>query len=113
MEGIRLATIFERNAEGDSGFISKSNTREQVITFAVENLTDEAQEVRALFPLTFSEQEDLRVRVTATPPPDETDLERQRGVSAWTLMLSPGETREVTIKVALDWPEGQDLVWYP
>lgn len=113
IEGIRLATIFERNAEGDSGFISKSNTREQVITFTVENLTDEAQEVRTLFPLTFSEQEDLRVRVTATPQPDETDLDRQRGVSAWTFMLPPGETREVSIKVALDWPEGQELVWYP
>jgi uncharacterized protein (TIGR02231 family) len=113
IEGIRLATIFERNAEGDTGIISKSNTREQQITFTVENLTGEAQQVRAIFPLTFSEQEDLRVRVTAAPAPDETDLERERGVSAWDLSLAPGETAEVSITVELDWPEGQVLVWRP
>ncbi len=69
IDGIRLETIFERNEEGDSGLISKSNTREQLITFTVENLTGEAQEVRAFFPITYSEQEDLKVRVTATPTP--------------------------------------------
>lgn len=113
VEGIRLETIFERNAEGDAGIITKSSTREQLITFTVENLTGEAQEVRALFPLTFSEQEDLRVRVNADPAPDETDLDRQRGVSAWSLSLAPGETKEVKITVTMDWPEGKQLVWYP
>lgn len=113
IEGIRLATIFERNAVGDTGLISKSNTREQRMTFTVENLTGEAQAVRAFFPLTYSEQEDLRVRVTATPEPDETDIDRARGVSAWDLVVAPGETAEVNITVALDWPEGMELFWYP
>lgn len=113
IEGIRLATIFERNAEGDAGLISKSNTREQRIVFTVENLTGEAQEVRALFPLTFSEQEDLRVRVSTVPTPDETDIGRERGVSAWNLALAPGETKEVRVTVQLDWPDGQELIWYP
>ena len=113
IEGIRLATIFERNEEGDTGLISKSNTREQRITFTVENLTQEPQELRAFFPLTFSEQEDLRVRVAAVPAPDETDIERARGVSAWDLVIAPGETAEVNITVALDWPEGMELYWNP
>ncbi len=113
IEGIRLATIFERNAEGDTGLISRSNTREQRLTFTVENLTGEAQELRAFFPLTYSEQEDLRVRVSATPPPDETDIDRARGVSAWDIAVEPGETAEVRINVDLDWPEGMELYWYP
>jgi len=113
IEGIRLATVFERNAEGDTGIISKSNTREQRMTFTVENLTGEEQKVRAFFPLTYSEQEDLRVRVTATPEPEETDIDRARGVSAWDLVLAPGETTEVNIIVALDWPEGMELYWSP
>ncbi|GKY86284.1 DUF4139 domain-containing protein [Sinisalibacter aestuarii] len=113
IEGIRLDTIFERNAEGDTGLIARSNTRDQAITFTVENLTGEAQQVRAIFPLTYSEQEDLKVKVTASPSPSETDLERQRGVSAWDLTIAPGETAEVSIMVELSWPEGQDLAWYP
>ncbi|MEJ2018905.1 MAG: DUF4139 domain-containing protein, partial [Maritimibacter sp.] len=67
IEGIRLNTIFDRNAEGDTGIINRSNTRTQTISFSVENLTGEAQDVRAIFPLTYSEQEDLEVQVTATP----------------------------------------------
>ena len=113
IEGIRLETIFARNAEGDSGIIARSNTREQQITFTVENLTDEAQEVRAFFPLTYSEQQDLRVKVTAQPQPDETDIDDKRGVSAWDLSLAPGETKRVEITVSLGWPEGQMLNWYP
>ena len=99
--------------EGDTGIISRSNTREQKMIFTVENLTGEPQALRAFFPLPYSEQEDLRVRVTASPEPDETDIERARGVSAWDMSVAPGETAEVTITVALDWPEGMDLYWYP
>lgn len=113
IEGIRLDTIFKRNEEGDTGLISRSSTRQQQITFTVENLTDEAQDVRALFPLTFSEKEDLEVDVVATPAPDETDVEDRRGVSAWNLTLAPGETQEVQITVELDWPEGELLDWRP
>ena len=113
IEGIRLKTVFERNQEGDTGFISKSNTRNQLVTFTVENLTGEQQDLRAFFPLTFSEQDDLRVRVTANPAPTETDIEKKRGVSAWDMTLAPGETAEVEISVALDWPEGMELIWQP
>jgi len=113
VDGIRLETIFARNEEGDAGLIAKSSTREQNISFTVENLTDEAQEVRAFFPLTYSEQEDLRVRVNASPAPDETDIDRKRGVSAWDLSIAPGETVEVEITVSLDWPEGMELIWSP
>lgn len=113
MESIRLDTILKRNAEGDAGIINRSSTRIQEITFTVENLSDEPQEVRALFPLTFSEKEDLEVEIVALPAPDETDVDDRRGVSAWDLTLAPGETREVEITITLDWPEGQVLSWNP
>ncbi len=113
MESIRLDTILKRNAEGDAGIINRSSTRVQEITFTVENLSDEPQEVRALFPLTFSEKEDLEVEIVALPAPDETDVDDRRGVSAWDLTLAPGETREVEITITLDWPEGQVLSWNP
>lgn len=113
IEGIRLDTIFKRNAEGDTGILSKSSTRRQEITLSVENLTEETQDVRTLYPLTFSELEDLDVTVTATPTPNETDVDDKRGVSAWNLTLAPGETRDIEIVVDLDWPEGKMLDWRP
>lgn len=113
IESIRLDTILLRNAEGDAGLINRSSTREQQITFTVENLSDETQEVRALFPLTFSEKDDLEVDIVALPAPDEIDVDDRRGVSAWDLTLTPGQTQEVQITVTLDWPEGQVLSWNP
>lgn len=113
IEGIRLGMAFEANAEGDTGLISKSNTREQRISFSVENLTGEAQEVTARYPLTFSEQEDLKVKVTATPTPSDTDIDKLRGVSEWDITLAPGEKKEVTIDVEMSWPEGMELSWNP
>ncbi len=112
-EGIRLKTIFETNAEGDTGLITRSNTREQRITFTVENLTNSPRTLRVFFPLTFSEQEDLRVRVSAQPAPDETDIDRERGVSAWDMELMTAEKKEVNITVSLDWPEGMEFYWHP
>ena len=113
IESIRLDTILLRNAEGDAGLINRSSTREQQITFTVENLSDETQEVRALFPLTFSEKDDLEVDIVALPAPDDIDVDDRRGVSAWDLTLTPGQTQEVQITVTLDWPEGQVLSWNP
>lgn len=113
IEGIRLDTIFKRNAEGDTGIISKSNTRVQTITFSVENLTEETQELRALFPLTYSEQEDLNVDVSVMPQPSEMDVDDRRGVSAWDMTLAPGSTQAVEITVEIDWPEDQNLNWNP
>ncbi|MGH1367875.1 MAG: mucoidy inhibitor MuiA family protein [Maritimibacter sp.] len=113
VEGIQLETIFVRNQEGDSGIISRSSTRKQTIRFTLENLTSEAQEVTAFFPITYSEQEDLRVRVVATPEPDLTDIDDKRGVSSWEVALAPGQKKEVRLDVSLDWPEGGELVWNP
>lgn len=113
VEGIRLDTIFVRNETGDTGLIAKSSTRTQKIRFTVENITGEAQELRAFFPITFSEQEDLRVKVAASPQPTETDIDDRRGVSAWDMSLAPGEVKAVEMNVTLDWPEGSDLRWNP
>lgn len=113
IEGLRLSRVIDRNAEGDTGIISKSNTREQRVTFAVENLTGEEQSLTAFYALPFSEQEDLKVKVTANPAPNETDIDRMRGVSAWDMVLAPGEKQEVVVDMRFDWPEDQNLSWYP
>ncbi|WP_424942460.1 DUF4139 domain-containing protein [Aliiroseovarius crassostreae] len=113
IEGIRLEHVVATNETGDRGLISTTNTREQDTAFRVTNLTSEAQEVRAFYPLTYSEQEDLEVEITATPRPDETDHDDKRGLSVWNLSLAPGEETEVTINTRLSWPEGWELNWRP
>ncbi len=113
IEGLRLKTVFARNETGDAGIITRSNTRDQIIAFSVENLTGQTQAVRAFFPLPFSEQEDLKIALDVRPRADETDVDDKRGVSAWDLSVAPGATATVRIGVTLSWPEDFELNWNP
>ncbi|KPN64963.1 conserved hypothetical protein [Aliiroseovarius crassostreae] len=113
IEGIRLEHVVADNETGDRGIITTTNTREQDTLFRVTNLTDKPHEVKTFYPLTYSEQEDLEVRVTATPRPDESNHDDKRGLSVWNLSLAPGEETEVTINTRLSWPEGWTLNWRP
>ncbi|MEE9389162.1 MAG: mucoidy inhibitor MuiA family protein [Paracoccaceae bacterium] len=111
IEGIRLGTVFLANSTGDTGFINRSNTREQLITVTIENLTETAQDVRTFYSLPFSEQEDLKLKVKTNPQPAETDFEDRRGVAVWDVALAPGEIREIDINISFDWAEGWELNW--
>ncbi len=113
LEGLRLDYQLLNNDTGDRGLLSTSNTRRQAMEFSVQNLTSEPETVETLFAMPFTEQEDLVLQVSTQPDPDETDVEKRRGVGKWLLEVAPGETKTVTMSVNLSWPEGQDLIWRP
>ena len=113
VEGLRLKHIVARNETGDTGFVTKSNTRSQSMRFVVENLTGEAQELTAFYPLPFSEQEDLTVSLNVSPRPDRRNVDDKRGVAAWGMRLAPGASQEVSVTAEFNWPEGWELNWYP
>jgi len=113
MEGIRLTYTSLRRETGDSGIITTTNTREDTVEFSVENLTGKQQDVRALFALPYSEQEDLVLSTRIRPNPSETDVDDIRGVAAWDMQIGAGEVQKVRVTTTLDWPKGFDLYWYP
>lgn len=113
LEGLRLEYRQLDNDTGDRGILTTSNTRRQQLEFSVKNLTAETETVETLFALPFTEQEDLSLKVSATPNPEETDYEKRRGVGKWVLEVGPGETKTVALNVDLSWPEGQELLWRP
>ena len=111
MEGIRLIYTALRQETGDSGIITTSNTREDTVEFTVENLTDRSQDIRALYALPYSQQEDLVVSTTIRPNPSETNVDDVRGVAAWDMTVPAGETQKVRLNTALSWPKGFELNW--
>ncbi|MFY0634236.1 MAG: mucoidy inhibitor MuiA family protein [Vannielia sp.] len=113
LESVRLEWKLLNNDTGDRGIVSRSNTREQAMEFTVENLSDEAVDLTALYALPFSEQEDLELDVTARPAPTREDWEKKRGVGEWDMSLAPGEKKLVRIDVTFDWPTGPELIWQP
>ena len=113
VETVRLERIVEDQQSGDAGFISRTSTREVRILLRAENTGGEVRDVRVLYALPVSEEEALRIGVTAQPAPDETDVDDIRGLAAWDLTLAPGEEREIAIDLDMDWPDGRRLIWAP
>ncbi len=113
LHSIRLKYIALRQETGDTGIITTSNTREDLIEFSVENLTSKPQKVRTLFALPFSQQQDLTISTRIQPNPTETNVEDKRGVAAWDMLIPAGDTQKVRINSTLEWPKGHELHWYP
>ncbi len=109
IDGLRLKRIEPETMEGGRGFITKSNARHEVALLSIENLTQEAWPLRVLDRLPYSEQEDLTITTTATPEPTETDIDDQRGISAWEFEIAAGATEEIRIESEISWPEGKTL----
>ncbi|MCA3446739.1 MAG: hypothetical protein INF93_08490 [Rhodobacter sp.] len=57
----------------------------------------------------FSEQDDLKISHTATPPATTENLNWQGGVLEWRFDLPAGQTRQVTLETRMQWPEGKEL----
>ncbi len=113
VETLRLDHVVLSQDGGDRGVIRRGSERVSRMRFGVENTGAEAREVTALYALPVSEQDALRIEVTAVPPPDARDVEDARGVAAWEMVLAPGERREVELTFAFDWPEDRALIWQP
>ena len=110
---IALDWLSLSRGEGETGLFTTASTLDVRLAFDVTNTGAEPADVTALHALPFSEQQDVDVDVTTRPAPDVRDWEDRRGVAAWDLTLAPGETRRVEIDVAIDWPEGERLLWRP
>lgn len=104
IEGLRLTAAQPDRAEGDSGIIVKSNRLETTVVYTVENLTAQEWTVRLLDTVSYSEQDDLTVDVTADPAPAETDVDDRRGLWAWSLVVPAGGKASVTVTESLGWP---------
>ncbi|APE44888.1 hypothetical protein BOO69_16855 [Sulfitobacter alexandrii] len=109
IDDLQLSYTILDQSEGDRGIISRSNAQRQRVRMDVENLgtRDWTVEVQAAVPYTI--QDDLSIQWTATPQPDERNVEDLRGVLQWNIDVPAGETREIEIQQELNWPDGMVL----
>ena len=99
--------------EGDEGFFNRSNVQRQVVEFGITNVSDQSEDVRILYAVPYTEQEDLELDLTLSVAPSVENLDGRRGIHAWDLTVGPGETRTIRMEADMSWPEGYDLYWRP
>ena len=109
IEGLRLRRDMPVRATGERGLIVSSNQQEETAVLEIENLTDEAWDVRMMDLIPYSEQEDLEISHVADVPVTEEDVDGQRGIIAWDFALAAGAKTAVTLTTTLSWPDGMVL----
>lgn len=99
---------------GETGLISTSKTDTQSFKMTVRNLHERAMQVRLLDQLPVSANEKIKVEMLAgTTPPSVKDLDDERGVLAWDLVIEPEAEAVVNFAYEVTWPNGVEIVYEP
>ena len=109
LDGLRLSRAVPNRMEGDRGVFTTTNQLTETAEITVENLTGQDWDVLVRDVVPYSEQQDLRVAVTASPAVTRRDPDGQRGVLEWDLTLPAGDKEVITLDYTLSWPEGYVL----
>ncbi|MEM9639710.1 MAG: DUF4139 domain-containing protein, partial [Pseudomonadota bacterium] len=109
IEDLQLERVVLDLNEGDSGILTRSNTRNEEIRIRIDNIGGRTWPIELLDRVPFSEQEDLVITYSATPPPDQQNPEDLRGILRWDLELAGGESQSIVLRQNLKWPDGMIL----
>jgi uncharacterized protein (TIGR02231 family) len=95
--------------EGERGVFTSATERSETALIKVENMTGRAWPLVVRDRVPYSEQEDLEISYTATPPETLKDMDGQRGLLEWSTDLATGATFEIQLDHTIRWPEGMIL----
>ncbi|MCA3454927.1 MAG: DUF4139 domain-containing protein [Rhodobacter sp.] len=109
VRGLQVTRSVTNKSQGETGLLSVSTQSDELVQIDLNNLTGRDWPVRLQDRVPFSEQDDLKISYTATPPATTENLNRQRGVLEWRFDLPDGQTRQVTLETRMQWPEGKEL----
>lgn len=109
IDGLRASAITPEKSAGENGLISRENRETEETLLRVENQTGRDWPLRILARVPYSEQDALEISYNASPAPDQTNADDQRGILAWNSPLRAGQTREITLRTTLSWPLDQIL----
>ena len=105
--GVQLKRDTLSVEEGDSGFITaKSEVNRSYRTTLTSSLSYDMP-VKLLDVIPTSENEDLVIRMNASPRPTDENRDGKRGVLVWEFDLASGGTETVNFGYQMKWPSGQ------
>ena len=95
---------------GEEGFITSSNTDERAWDITVKNLHDIAMAVTIQDRVPFATVKDITIEeIPGMTEPSERDVEKKRGVLAWTFTLEPQAENTLKTGYKVSWPNGMKV----
>jgi uncharacterized protein (TIGR02231 family) len=109
VEGLVVKRTVSDSTQGENGLITVTNNSKEMVQIDLNNLSGRDWPVRLQDRVPFSEQDDLKITHTATPPATTENLNQHRGVLEWRFDLPAGQTKQVTLETRMQWPDGMEL----
>ncbi len=110
-DSIRVKHAIAEDKRGEKGLISSSKTDTRNYKLTVKNLHQRPMNIVVFDHVPVSQQQDIKVTMTAKPQPTKTDVDDKRGVLAWEAKLEPDAEQVIEIGYQVVWP-GAKAVTY-
>jgi uncharacterized protein (TIGR02231 family) len=110
-DSVRVKHAIAEDKRGEKGLISSSKTDTRNYKITVKNLHQRPMNIMVFDHVPVSQQQDIKVTMTAKPQPTKTDVDDKRGVLAWEAKLEPDAEQVIEIGYQVVWP-GAKAVMY-
>jgi uncharacterized protein (TIGR02231 family) len=99
-----------KRLSGEEGLLTSSNVEERGWDIVLENLHDITMDVTVMDRVPFASQKDIEItELPGMTKPTIRDLDKKRGVHAWTQTLEAKAKSEIKTGYRITWPEGMKV----
>lgn len=110
-DAIRVKHAIAEDKRGEKGLISSSKTDTRNYKITVKNMHARAMPVTVFDNIPVSQQQDIKVTLTARPQPTKTDVEDKRGVVAWESKLEADQEQVIEFGYQVVWPGAKSITY--
>jgi len=110
-DAIRVKHAIAEDKRGEKGLISSSKTDTRNYKITVKNMHERAMAVVVFDQMPVSQQQEIKVTLTARPQPTKTDVEDKRGVVAWESKLEPDQEQVIEFGYQVVWPGAKAITY--
>ena len=110
-DAIRVKHAIAEDKRGEKGLISSSKTDTRNYKITVKNMHERAMAVTVFDNIPVSQQQDIKVTLTAKPQPTKTDVEDKRGVVAWDSKLEAEQEQVIEFGYQVVWPGAKAITY--
>ncbi len=110
-DAIRVKHAIAEDKRGEKGLISSSKTDTRNYKITVKNMHERAMAVTVFDNIPVSQQQDIKVTLTARPQPTKTDVEDKRGVVAWDSKLEAEQEQVIEFGYQVVWPGAKAITY--
>lgn len=110
-DAVRVKHAIAEDKRGEKGLITSSKTDTRNFKITVKNLHERAIAVTVFDHLPVSQQQDIKVTLSAKPQPTKTDVEDKRGVVSWETKLDADQELVVEFGYQVVWPGAKAITY--